>query len=115
MSRSFPIAAAALAMLAVYYPLSAQQSGEDMPFGETVSEVIDGGNLAFAALSKQVAMATRHPTAKRRSPARSVYYRGCSEVEAAGMAPLYRGEPGYREGMDGDGDGIACEDYGPRR
>jgi hypothetical protein len=21
------------------------------------------------------------------------------------------GQPGYREGMDGDGDGIACEDY----
>ncbi|TNE38964.1 MAG: excalibur calcium-binding domain-containing protein [Sphingomonadales bacterium] len=24
---------------------------------------------------------------------------------------MYRGEPGYREGMDGDGDGIACEPY----
>jgi hypothetical protein len=86
-----------------------------MPFGATLSEAIDGGNPAFAALREQVAMATRHPTATRRSPARSVYYPGCREVEAAGMAPLYRGEPGYRVGMDGDGDGIACEDYGPRR
>jgi Excalibur calcium-binding domain len=42
---------------------------------------------------------------------RSVYYRGCNEVRAAGRAPLYRGDPGYRDGMDGDGDGIACEPY----
>ncbi len=41
----------------------------------------------------------------------SVYYRGCREVRAAAAAPLYRGQPGYREGMDGDGDGIACENY----
>lgn len=41
----------------------------------------------------------------------SVYYPGCNEVRAAGRAPLYRGQPGYRVGMDGDGDGIACEPY----
>ena len=41
----------------------------------------------------------------------SVYYPGCNEVRAAGRAPLYRGQPGYRIGMDGDGDGIACEPY----
>jgi hypothetical protein len=41
----------------------------------------------------------------------SVYYGGCDEVRAAGKAPLYRGDPGYREGMDGDSDGIACEPY----
>ncbi len=41
----------------------------------------------------------------------SVFYRGCREVRAAGAAPLHRDQPGYREGMDGDGDGIACENY----
>lgn len=40
-----------------------------------------------------------------------VYYRGCNEARAAGAAPLYRGQPGYRPEMDGDGDGIACEPY----
>jgi len=40
---------------------------------------------------------------------RSVTYSGCREVRAAGAAPLYRGTPGYRTTMDGDGDGIACE------
>jgi hypothetical protein len=39
----------------------------------------------------------------------SVYYSGCREARAAGAAPIYRGQPGYRAGMDGDGDGIACE------
>lgn len=41
----------------------------------------------------------------------SVYYRGCDDARAAGAAPIYAGSPGYREGMDGDGDGIACEPY----
>ena len=51
--------------------------------------------------------------AERNAP-RAVYYSGCREARAAGATPLYRGQPGYRPGMDGDGDGIACEDY-PRR
>lgn len=29
--------------------------------------------------------------------------------EAAGAAPLHRGDPGYRAGLDADGDGVACE------
>ncbi len=37
-----------------------------------------------------------------------VHYSGCNEVRA-GKAPLYDGQPGYSENMDGDGDGIACE------
>ncbi|KQN01773.1 hypothetical protein ASE82_14125 [Sphingomonas sp. Leaf230] len=41
----------------------------------------------------------------------SVFYSGCRAVRAAGAAPLHRGQPGYRAGMDGDGDGIACENY----
>lgn len=38
-----------------------------------------------------------------------VYYKNCAAVRAAGKAPLYRGQPGYRPGLDRDGDGIACE------
>jgi hypothetical protein len=44
-----------------------------------------------------------------------VYYRNCDEARAAGAAPIYRGQPGYRPGMDGDNDGIACEPYRGRR
>lgn len=39
----------------------------------------------------------------------SVYYANCSAARAAGAAPLYRGEPGYRSALDRDNDGVACE------
>ncbi|MCK0093630.1 DUF1524 domain-containing protein [Rhodococcus sp. HNM0563] len=39
----------------------------------------------------------------------SVYYQNCAAARAAGAAPLYVGEPGYRPKMDGDNDGVACE------
>lgn len=42
-------------------------------------------------------------------PAASSYYSNCSEARAAGATPLYAGEPGYRSGLDRDGDGVACE------
>ena len=55
------------------------------------------------------------PPAGRAAPepeaASDVYYDGCNAVRAAGAAPLYRGQPGYREEMDGDDDGIACEPH----
>ena len=40
-----------------------------------------------------------------------VHYSGCNEVRALGKAPLHKGDPGYSESMDGDGDGIACEPH----
>lgn len=39
------------------------------------------------------------------------YYRNCDAARAAGVAPLYRGDPGYRPKLDRDRDGIACEPY----
>lgn len=39
----------------------------------------------------------------------SAYYSSCAEAKAAGAAPLYQGAPGYRSGLDKDGDGVACE------
>ncbi|GGY12162.1 hypothetical protein GCM10010299_15320 [Streptomyces tanashiensis] len=37
------------------------------------------------------------------------YYKNCDAVRAAGKAPLYAGQPGYRSGLDRDGDGKACD------
>lgn len=42
-------------------------------------------------------------------PGSSVYYPNCKAARAAGAAPVYAGQPGYRSGLDGDGDGVACE------
>jgi len=38
-----------------------------------------------------------------------VYFANCAAARAAGAAPLYQGEPGYRAGLDRDNDGVACE------
>jgi Excalibur calcium-binding domain len=38
-----------------------------------------------------------------------VYYRNCAAVRASGKAPIRRGSPGYRTGLDRDRDGIACD------
>lgn len=43
--------------------------------------------------------------------ARLTYYPSCRAARAAGVTPLHRGTPGYRTGLDADGDGIACEPY----
>lgn len=51
------------------------------------------------------------PTIVPTSPPNEVYFRNCREARAAGYAPMYRGQRGYRPEMDGDNDGIACEPY----
>ena len=40
-----------------------------------------------------------------------VYYANCSEARANGAESIREGEPGYREELDRDGDGIACEPW----
>lgn len=56
------------------------------------------GGLMFAAGIATAPVATAEP-----------YYKNCAEARAAGAAPIYEGEPGYRSELDRDGDGIACE------
>lgn len=64
--------------------------------------------IALSA-AKDVAVGTG--MMRERAPEQGDTWRGCDDARAAGTAPIYRGEPGYREGMDGDSDGIACEPY----
>jgi hypothetical protein len=40
---------------------------------------------------------------------REAYYPNCAAARAAGAAPIRLGDPGYRAGLDRDGDGVACE------
>lgn len=37
------------------------------------------------------------------------YYSNCQDMKDAGMAPVKRGEDGYREALDRDHDGVACD------
>ena len=43
------------------------------------------------------------------TPAGTEPYANCAAARAAGAAPLHRGDAGWSDAMDGDGDGIACE------
>ena len=36
-------------------------------------------------------------------------YANCDDAKAAGAAPMYKGDPGYRPELDRDKDGIACD------
>jgi hypothetical protein len=49
------------------------------------------------------------PPAPLPSKGSSVYYPNCKAARAAGAAPIYAAEPGYRPGLGRDGDGVACE------
>ncbi|ANY77488.1 hypothetical protein BB934_03995 [Microvirga ossetica] len=41
----------------------------------------------------------------------AAYITDCTSARRMGIAPLYKGFPGYRASLDRDGDGIACEPY----
>ncbi len=40
-----------------------------------------------------------------------LYFRSCDEARRAGYSSMWAGTPGYRTGLDGDGDGVACEPH----
>jgi hypothetical protein len=63
--------------------------------GTRVLFVIDGG-------------ASPDPTPGT-SKATDIIYTSCTQVKAAGKAPIHRGDPGYSTNLDRDGDGVACE------
>ncbi len=68
--------------------------------------------LTFVAVYQLVPERAPGPAAAEAAPGDdSVYYPGCNAARAAGAAPIYRGQPGYRAEMDGDDDGIACEPH----
>jgi len=129
--HSATIPLAALATFAVVYWLAPTPSAAPEPESEPVAAVEarppTAQTLRAAPVAERVPIrplrsrsARPHRTAAarfraaapvRRVQATEVYFSGCNEVRAAGLAPLYRGQPGYRPQMDGDDDGIACEPY----
>ncbi|MGW6258632.1 excalibur calcium-binding domain-containing protein [Streptomyces sp. NPDC055085] len=64
------------------------------------------------ATVSETATVTPEPTDLTTSaPAAGAFYENCDAARAAGAAPLHRGDPGYRDELDRDGDGVACEPY----
>ena len=63
---------------------------------------------AQAEAQRQAEEAARQAQQQQQAQ-QNVHYANCSEVRAAGAAPLYQGQPGYNGKLDRDHDGVACE------
>ena len=61
-----------------------------------------------AAVANAVKIPAARPGQTSHDIEQSVYYASCADVQAAGKAPLYAGQPGYRSELDPDGTGLAC-------
>jgi len=78
---------------------------------------VGAGSLAFSEDGRTRMLSAVKPFAvgagivRAREPQSRDFWSGCDDARAAGTAPIYSGEPGYHESMDGDGDGIACEPH----
>ena len=67
--------------------------------------------LAVACGGESEATPTPTPTVVQPTPLPgNTYYANCDAARAAGATPLYRTDPAYRPALDGNGDGIACEE-----
>lgn len=94
-------------------PMEAKLLGAAAALGAVVGlgsiAASEGGIQSIASAAHSLAVTAG--AARARAPQSGDYWPGCDAARAAGTAPIYRGEPGYRSGMDGDDDGIACEPY----
>ena len=80
------------------------------PITETVVAQIPATPPVTAPPTPAAERPTATPAAARSTTRKStaVYYKNCGAALAAGAAPIPTGEPGYRTGLDPDGDGLAC-------
>ncbi|QMS55684.1 DUF1524 domain-containing protein [Glutamicibacter protophormiae] len=81
----------------------------DEPVAAPQTEAPAADQEPAAPVQEPVEQAPAVPGANGGVAGGDVYYSRCAEARAAGAAPLYAGSPGYRPGLDGDGDGVACE------
>lgn len=72
---------------------------------EPVTKVVANGT--YEAPVQKAAPAQPKPAPTYQSS--SAYYVNCTEARAAGVTPIYEGQPGYSTKLDRDRDGIACE------
>nr|WP_304608764.1 excalibur calcium-binding domain-containing protein [Glycomyces amatae] len=83
------------------------ESGFELPSDRTT---FYGSTEAPTSASPEPEPTTEEAAEEEREEAEEVYYENCDAARDAGVAPLYEDEDGYRSGLDGDGDGEACED-----
>ena len=78
----------------------------------TPLEWVDGYHAYHSQQNRgsQARTQTQTQTQQTETPqSRNVYIRNCTHARQLGLAPVYRGDPGYRRALDRDNDGIGCE------
>jgi hypothetical protein len=89
---------------------AADKAAADKAAADQAAAAKAAADQAAAAAAQKAAQAPAPaPAAVPAAPAPAAYYANCTAAKAAGAAPLYRGQPGYRSALDRDGDGVACE------
>jgi hypothetical protein len=107
----FAVGAIYLGILMVTVGASPEPSPQPSPSPTRIWQEVVPTTAAPAApaTSSPVPVVKAPTTPPAAEPEPDVYYRSCAEVRAAGKAPIRRGQPGYRTGLDRDNDGIACD------
>ncbi len=85
----------------------AEQAAQEAAAQEAANQAAQEA-AAQEAADRAAQEAAAQEEAQEQAPT-SVYYANCAAVRAAGAAPLYEGDPGYRSQLDRDHDGVACE------
>jgi hypothetical protein len=90
----------------VMYVTSSDNRGSGAWVGNQLEDYSNGTRVLFV-ISRDIT-GSPTPTPKQSSDP-TVSYANCTEVKAAGKAPIRIGDLGYSTKLDRDGDGIACE------
>lgn len=88
---------------------ASDKAAADQAAAEQAAAVKAAADQAAADQAAANKLAADQAAVQPAAPPAAAYYQNCAAAKAAGAAPLYAGQPGYRPGLDGDHDGIACE------
>lgn len=93
---------------------AADKAAADQAAAQLAAEQAAAQKAAAEAAAQQAAKpapaapAVPAPAPVAPAPA-AVYYQNCDAVRAAGAAPLYANQPGFRAALDRNSNGVACE------
>ena len=107
--RSRPDSVAELRRLERWFQVVCQRHQQIGKLGSFLEKSSGPLLTALAMVMVYFALATTFPRIPTSAQDFKVYFADCNAARAAGMAPLYRGAPGYRSALDPTGNGVACD------
>lgn len=91
---------------------AAKTASDKVAADQAVAEKAAVDKAVAAKAAEQAAQPAPAPLVQApqvQAPPANVYYKNCDAVRAAGAAPLYANQPGYRLKLDSNKNGVACE------